>query len=193
MRWEPGARGRLQAAALQLFASRGFDATTTADIAAAAGLTERTFFRQFADKREVLFHGQDELAQAFLDGIASEPPGAEPMRLVDAALRGGSVYFDDERRPLSRARQHVIDQHPALREREEHKLAGLGARMRRALLERGVPEPAATLAAQSGVTVFRVAFAQWIASEERRSMVEIQARVLRELGSLVGAASDPVP
>ena len=64
--------------------------------------------------------------------------------------------------------------------------------MRRALLERGVPEPAATLAAQSGVTVFRVAFAQWIAPEERRSMVEIQTRVLRELGSLVGAAADPV-
>ena len=69
VRWEPGARERLQAAALELFATRGFEQTTAAEIAQAVGLTERTFFRNFSDKREVLFHGQEQFLQAFLDGV----------------------------------------------------------------------------------------------------------------------------
>jgi hypothetical protein len=56
-RWEPNARGRLEQAALALYGERGFENTTVAEIAARAGLTERTFFRHFADKREVLFAG----------------------------------------------------------------------------------------------------------------------------------------
>ena len=81
VRWQPGARGRLQAAALERFTERGFDGTTVAEIAAAAGLTERTFFRYFADKREVLFHGQDELEGLFLAGLQDVDPG-HPMVTV---------------------------------------------------------------------------------------------------------------
>jgi len=69
VRWEPGARERLQAAALELFASRGFEQTTAAEIAQSVGLTERTFFRHFSDKREVLFYGQQQFLQAFVDGV----------------------------------------------------------------------------------------------------------------------------
>ncbi|MGI3780205.1 MAG: TetR family transcriptional regulator, partial [Janthinobacterium lividum] len=76
VRWEPGAQERLQAAALDLYAQRGFEQTTAADIAQAAGLTERTFFRYFADKREVLFAGQDIFQQVFVDGVAAAPEGA---------------------------------------------------------------------------------------------------------------------
>src|SRR5690348_6193255 len=122
-RWEPGARERLQAAALELFATRGFEQTTATEIAQSVGLTERTFFRHFSDKREVLFAGQQLFVQAFLAGVDAAPPDASPIEIVACALRSAVSFFPDERRPHSRIRQSVIDQNPALQERERHKLA----------------------------------------------------------------------
>src|SRR3954463_4440551 len=104
VRWEPGARERLQAAALELFATRGFEQTTATEIAQAVGLTERTFFRHFTDKREVLFHGQDRLAQAFLPGVAAARADASVMRVVAAALESAGAFFPDERRQHARTR-----------------------------------------------------------------------------------------
>ena len=185
-RWEPGTRERLQQAALELFSTRGFEQTTAADIAQSVGLTERTFFRHFADKREVLFDGQHLMAKAFLEGFAAAPAGAGPMEVVASALRSGTAFFADDRRPYSRARQAVIDQNPALQERERHKMAELAAVGRDALLARGIADPVATLAAEMGTTVFTVAFAQWIRAGEERSLAEIATTVLDELRALVG-------
>jgi AcrR family transcriptional regulator len=179
----------LQQAALELFASRGYEQTTATEIAQAVGLTERTFFRHFSDKREVLFHGQDVFVQAFLDGVEAAPPGATPIELVGSALRSAAALFPDGRRSHSRARQAVIDQNPALRERESHKLAGLAAAIAEALRARGVDNLAATLAAESGVTVFGIAFALWLRKGERRSLADISADVLRELQTLTGQPS----
>ena len=156
-RWQPGARERLQAAALERFAEQGFDGTTVAEIAAAAGVTERTFFRHFADKREVLFSGQDEFEGMFLAGPAGA--GGGPLAVVAAALEGVAGFFPDEGRTWSRTRQAVIDADPDLRERELLKLSSLATTLARALGERGVPATAAALAAETGVAVFRVAFA----------------------------------
>ncbi|HEY1644085.1 MAG TPA: TetR family transcriptional regulator [Streptosporangiaceae bacterium] len=186
-RWEPGARERLQAAALELFATRGFEQTTAAEIAQAVGLTERTFFRHFSDKREVLFYGQEQFLQAFVDGVDAAPPDASPFEVIAAALDAAASFFPDERRPHSRTRQIVIDQNPALRERELHKLATLATVVAGALRARGTTEPAATLAAQSGATVFGIAFAQWIRDGEMRPLRGIAADVLRELLTLTGA------
>src|SRR3954451_19107749 len=97
VRWEPGARERLQAAALELFATQGFEQTTTAEIAQAVGLTERTFFRHFTDKREVLFIGQDLFQQVFLDGVNAAPPEATPLEVVASALQSATSFFPDER------------------------------------------------------------------------------------------------
>ena len=72
-RWEPDARGRLEKAAMELFPERGYERTTVEEIAARAGLTERTFFRYFADKREVLFSGSKELERLIVGAIASVP------------------------------------------------------------------------------------------------------------------------
>ncbi|MHB1431079.1 MAG: TetR family transcriptional regulator [Streptosporangiaceae bacterium] len=191
VRWEPGARERLQAAALELFATRGFEQTTAAEIAQAVGLTERTFFRHFSDKREVLFYGQEQFIGAFIDGVAAAPPGASPLAAVASALRAGAEYFTDDRRPYARTRQSVIDQNPALQERERHKLAGLATTVAGALRARGIAEPAATLAAESGVTVFGIAFAQWIRDGETRSLADIASDVLRELASLAAASAEP--
>lgn len=184
-RWEPGARERLQAAALELFATRGYEQTTAAEIAGSVGLTERTFYRHFADKREVLFLGRQQFDDGFRAGIDAAPADAAPLAVVAAALRSAAAFFPDERRPFSRVRQGVIEANPSLQEREQHKLARLAETIGAALRGRGVGEPAATLAAQTGVTVFGIAFAQWIAEGEQRSLADIADGVLRELGALV--------
>ncbi len=181
-RWQPGTRERLQATTLELFAEQGFEGTTVAEIASRAGLTERTFFRYFADKREVLFAGQDEFAGMFLDRIAAGPPDAEPFPLVMAAVRAAATeFFPAERRWYSRQRQTIIDGHPGLQERELLKLAGLTTAMAAALRERGTPEPGAVLSAEFGVTAFRVAFARWVSDGEDRDMDVILDDVLSEL------------
>jgi AcrR family transcriptional regulator len=189
VRWEPGAQERLQKAALELFATRGFEQTTATEIAQSVGLTERTFFRHFSDKREVLFHGQHRLVQAFLDGVETAPPGASPIDIVAFALRSAASFFPDEHRAYSRTRQSVIDQNPPLQERERHKLASLAATLADALRARGIDDLAATLSAQAGVTVFGIAFSQWIREGEQRSLADIAAKVLRELVALTASAT----
>ncbi|HEY0811966.1 MAG TPA: helix-turn-helix domain-containing protein [Pseudonocardia sp.] len=186
-RWEPGARERLQAAALELYVRQGFEQTTVEEIARAAGLTERTFFRHFADKREVLFNGQEELERFFLDGIRAAAPDASPLEMVAGALATSAGFFADERRSWSRLRDAVISAHPPLKERELLKMAALAAAMAGALRARGVADRAAVLAAESGVTVFGVAFTQWIAEGETRSLAEVEREVLADLGELAGA------
>jgi hypothetical protein len=98
-----------------------FGQTTAAEIAQSAGLTERTFLRHFTDKREVLFHGQHQFLQASADGADAAPPDASPLEVIASALGAAASLFPRERRPYSRMRPSVIDQNPALREREPHR------------------------------------------------------------------------
>jgi AcrR family transcriptional regulator len=185
-RWEGGARERLQAAALKLFTTQGFEGTTVAEIAATAGLTERTFFRYFADKREVLFSGHDRFQRAFTDPIDAADGTGDPMSIVATALESGVAQrLPDTHRTWSRARYEVIESDPGLRERELLKLSALAAAMSRALQAHGINATAATLAAESGVTVFRVAFAMWIADGEQRSSLECLHAAFAELQALL--------
>src|SRR6195952_1953679 len=105
-RWEPDARGRLALAAMELYLDRGFDETTVAEIAERAGLTERTFFRHFADKREVLFGGQDALLQLFVKSIDEAPESMSALDAVGAALAAAGPVFED-RHKHARRRQAV--------------------------------------------------------------------------------------
>jgi AcrR family transcriptional regulator len=193
VRWEPGAKERLQLAAIELFVQRGYEQTTVQDIAAAAGLTERTFFRHFADKREVLFVGSEAYAQAFLTGVAEAPDDASPFELVTAAITAAARdFFPSERRPWSRRRQAVLDANPALLERELLKRAALGDALTAAFRERGVREADSILAAETGVTAFHVAFRLWIAEGEERSLLEIEQDVLARMAALMPAPL-PIP
>lgn len=185
-RWESGSRERLRVAALELFGEHGFEGVTVAEIAEAAGLTERTFFRHFGDKREVLFNGQDQLENLFLAAIA-DAPSTVPMDMVTAALSRSAEFFAEDRRPFSRARQAVIDDNPALQERESLKMTSLAATLADGLTARGVPTITATLAADGGISAFRAAFSQWVADGEQRSFQQIQTEVLHELRSVFGA------
>ncbi|MGN6407340.1 MAG: TetR/AcrR family transcriptional regulator [Curtobacterium sp.] len=185
VRWQPGTRERLQATALELFAERGYDETTVAEIAAAAEVTERTFFRHFADKREVLFAGQDDFLGMFTTPIEAAPADTPPFALVRLGLEASGAFFPDERRAWSRARQGIIDGNPALGERELGKLATLKVRLGEVLRDRGVPEPAATIAAETAVTVFHLSFAQWITDDEERPFATIAQERLDALTALV--------
>jgi AcrR family transcriptional regulator len=157
---------------MELYVERGFEQTTVADIAERAGLTERTFFRHFADKREVLFLGQDDLKQSFVTIVAAAPADATPLAAIAAALHDVATQFEP-RRPWSQQRQRVIDANPGLQERELIKLAGLASAIAATLRERGVDEPAASLTGQSGIAVFQVAFQQWIAADNSREFSHI--------------------
>src|SRR5947208_14452625 len=148
VRWEPDARSRLEQAALKLYVERGFEQTTVAEIAKEAGLTERTFFRHFADKREVLFSGTGLLRELLVDTIAGMPDSTAPIEAVAAALDAAGARLQ-ERRPYSRQRQTVIAANADLRERELLKLASLASAMAEALRRRGVTEPAASLTAEA--------------------------------------------
>src|ERR1700747_663150 len=105
-RWEPDARGRLAKAAMELYAEHGFEQTTVAEIAARAGLTERTFFRHFADKREVLFGGGTALEELIVGVVANAPASHTPIDAAAAGLEAaGEQFFVSERRDFSRQRQ----------------------------------------------------------------------------------------
>lgn len=189
VRWEPGARERLQAAALELFTHKGFDETTATEIAQAAGLTERTFFRYFADKREVIFAGQDLFQQAFMDGLDATPDGTPALDAIAAAVESAAGFFPADRHAYSRQRHAVITANPVLQERELLKMASLAAALAAALRKRGVPDPTATLSAESGVTVFRLAYEQWLAGDAAHPFADYVRALFVQLTRLTAASA----
>jgi AcrR family transcriptional regulator len=190
-RWKPDARGRLGQAAMELYGERGFEQTTVAEIAERAGLTERTFFRHFADKREVLFEGAAALQANLVEGVAAAPAGAAPIQVVAAALRSIAPVFGD-RRPFVRERQAIIAAHPDLQERELIKLAALATSLAGALHERGVGEPDASLAAQAGIAVFRIGFERWItAPDGGPGLAEVMDELFGSLSAVTAPALTP--
>jgi AcrR family transcriptional regulator len=180
-RWQPDSRGRLQEAALALFAERGFDQATAAAVAARAGLTERTFFRHFADKREVLFGGSDLLRERIITGVAGAPEASGPLDAVAAGLDAAAAMLGEFRRDLSRQRQAVIAANPELRERELAKLADYAAGVAAALRRRGVGELQATIAAEAGMTVLRVALERWTSGPDDRDLTSVMQDSMAEL------------
>ena len=185
-RWQPDALGRLQEAALTLYGERGFDNTTVAEIAEHAGLTKRTFFRYFADKREVLFSGADALEELLVTEVGAAPDSATPLGAVAAALDAAAFAFD-ERREFAARRQRIIAANPELQERERIKLASLAGAMAQALRLRGVGDPAAILTAEAGIAVFRVAFERWVDPANRRSLPRVTREALDELRAIAAA------
>jgi AcrR family transcriptional regulator len=183
-RWQPDARGRLQRAALELYGERGFEQTAVADIAERAGLTERTFFRYFADKREVLFSGSEDLLALFVDAVTNAPESLAPIDAVGEALAASAAFFDG-RVEQARTRQAVIDANPSLRERELTKLASLAAAVAGALRSRGVADPAAMVTAEAGIAVFKIAFGVWVDESNERDLADVLRATLAELKSAV--------
>jgi AcrR family transcriptional regulator len=183
-RWEPNARGRLAQAAFALYAERGFEQTTVAEIAERAGLTERTFFRHFADKREVLFAGADALQELLVRTAAGVPDSVAPIDAVAAAIEAAGDFLQ-EGGELPRQRQAIISASAELQERELIKLASLASALAEVLRQRGVKDPAATLTAEAGIAVFRIAFERWINETSPQDLAQVMRESLDELKAVV--------
>lgn len=189
-RWKPDARGRLEKAALELYNHQGFDATTVAEIAARAGLTERTFYRHFADKREVLFPGGNPLAGTLADAAAAAPRSLAPLEVISHALTEAAPVFE-ERADLVRQRQAVIAANPELQERELAKLAALVSALAHALRERGLETTVAALAAEIGIAAFKVAYERWVNDPGRLTLAE-HIRETLDTARRLTAPAEPV-
>lgn len=173
------ARARLREAALELYLEHGYDATTTAQIAERAGVTERTYFRHFADKREVLFNGESELRDVMVGSISDAPPDMNPLALVVGAYAAAVPLFVAGR-PIAVRRAEVIMVTPALKERSQAKSAALAEAIVAALVARRIPESTARLAAQVGAATFDRASRAWYQDPHR------------DLVALIGSAADEV-
>jgi AcrR family transcriptional regulator len=182
-RWEPDSRDRLRQAAMDLYGERGFENTTVAEIAKRAGLTERTFFRHYADKREVLFAGSEALEARLVRTVADAPAGLAPLDAVAAGLEAlGEVL--PERAETARRRQAIISANADLQERELIKLASLSEALAGALRDRGLGEAAANLVAEIGIAVFKTAFERWIGDGEARDFAQVVGESIDELKAL---------
>lgn len=184
-RWEPDARTRLAAAALALYAERGFEQTTVEDIAQRAGVTRRTFFRHFADKREVLFGSGNAEGLVVKSALQSAPADASPLEVVGLALEALAAKIDSGGDDAVR-RIRIVRASPELWERQLIKFSALAEALAVALRARGVPDPAAILAAESGITALRVASDPWIADPGSQSL---RSRVVETLAALRAVAS----
>ena len=154
------ARRRLHEAALELFRERGYDAVTTAEIAAKAGVTERTFFRHFPDKREALFAQEDALRAGLEAGVMSAPENQGLMGVLLRAFRAVAPMIEANR-ALTEPLQKVIAQTPALQERVLTKTAASTNTLAEALRGRGVEAGLAGLAAQVAMAAFSHAARAW--------------------------------
>ena len=179
-RWKPDAQGRLQRAAMELFAERGYARTTVEDIAARAGLTERTFFRYFADKREVLFGGSKDLEKLIVGAIANAPKTMAPLDVVAAALEATAPVFVPFR-AHARKRQVLLAAHAELRERELIKLASLAAAISERLRRRGVAGSALGLIAEMSIAIFNRAFERWLDDTDQQDLSRHVRAALDEL------------
>jgi AcrR family transcriptional regulator len=162
---------------MALFAERGYAKTTVEDIAARAGLTERTFFNHFSDKREVLFAGSEQFVSGIVDAVRGAPKSTPPLDAVVQAYESTSEFFE-QRRAFARKRSELIAAHPELMERELIKMMMLAAAVADVLKQRGTPASAATLAAETGAAIFRVGFEQWVQDGKDRNL-ELHMRAAR--------------
>lgn len=184
-RWTGGARERLQDAALALYAEQGYAATTVSAIAARAGLTERTFFRHFPDKREVLFAQDDRLLAVLTEAVGSAPPEAGPLELARAALLALSAALTPHQEEL-RLRARVLAADGELRERDLSKQAKWTAALAAALESRGLTAPDAALTAATAAAVQRVALRDWLAEPGGADLPARVRTALLDLQRLLG-------
>ena len=171
-------------AALDAFTDEGFEQATVASIAGRAGVTERTFFRHFADKREVLFEGSAILQEVVTGAIAAAPSGLTPIETITRAFEAVGPFFT-ERQEFARRRSAVIAANTSLLERELLKLQTLKDANADAMRARGVPEPDATLTAEFGATIFHIGFQRWIEAPAETGLDHHVRRVSTELKALI--------
>ncbi|MBU3062596.1 TetR family transcriptional regulator [Nocardia sp. NEAU-G5] len=189
-RWELGSEDRLKRAALELFDEKGFEDTSVVQIAKRAGVTTRTFFRYFSDKRDVLFAESDQLRAALVEVIRQAPDVGNPLHVVIGTL----VEFDWESlgRDVQRRRQAVISANPELLERDLIKHDDIARAFTDALRQRGIETDIARLAARVGIPVFFAAYEQWLEAGNDVELGSITEKLMSDLESLVPNHGRPI-
>ena len=172
-RWEPDARGRLLNAAVDLFAAQGYDATTAAQIAAHAGLTKATLFRHFADKREILFQGQDELVALAADGVAAAPSDSDPFELLRSAVLLLCTAHPAERRGTARRVTAILETSAELRERAAAKRATITSTLHAGLTQRLGDARRAGILADGGIRAYYEGFDSWVDARGEQSLADV--------------------
>jgi len=172
-RWQPDARERLRQAALELFAEQGFAATTVPAITARAGLTTRTFFRHFADKREVLFADEAELPAYAERLVAEAPADTSPLAIVLEGLRAVAEARFEGRKDTVRQWRAIVATDAGLRERELQKRAALAAAVRNGFGVRGLDPTRAALLAETSATLMYVSVTAWLETDDDRKLSDI--------------------
>ncbi|HXP58715.1 MAG TPA: helix-turn-helix domain-containing protein [Streptosporangiaceae bacterium] len=191
-RWAPDARERLTDAALELFVANGYEETTVAQIAERAGLNRATFFRHFADKREVLFGGEDRLAGLFADGIRAAAPEATLTECLQAAFTAAGVAMTPQQRARAAQRVLVAAANSEVQERGLLKHARIARSISAALRARGRDELTARLGAEVGMLAFSIAVERWLKAGDDEPFPLHAAAALRDL-QVRAAELDPAP
>lgn len=187
-RWEHGSEERMQKAAMDLFSEQGFENTSVGEIAARAGVTNRTFFRYFSDKREVLFAGSAHLRAALVEKILQSPNVAEPLQLVHQTLTGFN-WRSLGSRDFQRQRQAVIAANPELQERDLIKHYSIAVGLAEALQQHGVHHDIAQLAARVGLQTFFTAYEHWLSAGDKADLAAISVSHMALLAKVVHPAA----
>lgn len=185
-RWDPEAAARLQTAAVELFLERGYENVTVTQIAERAGLTRRTFSRYFADKRDVLFAGSDQLPPALAAAVLAADPQLPPYAALVMALSAVGAQLADRVAPLAAQRRAVVAGSPELQERGRTKFADAAAALAGAFVQRGVDTSTARLLANIGVAIFQGGFDRWVDDPDAASL---STRIDETAKQLAGAIS----
>lgn len=183
-RWEPDPKGRLQRAAMELFLERGYAGVTVADITERAGLTKRSFFNHFHDKREVLFAGSEAFQRTLTEALAAADPAADPLEAATSALTQAGLSLASYGQ-VAAARRDLIASSTELQERELVKMATLGRALQEGLRARGAAPTVARFTAEASITAFNAAYDDWIDHPDA-DFAELMKHALDQLRTAVG-------
>jgi AcrR family transcriptional regulator len=184
-RWEPDTRGRLLHAAVELFTEHGYDSTTAAQIADRANVTRTTLFRHFADKREILFQGQDELVALAAEGVEGASPDSTPFEILRAGVLPLCAVHTEDRRQVRERLAAIIPASPELRERAAFKRSAITDALHVALTARLRDARQAGVLADAGIRAYYDGYAAWIDSAERAPLVDAVAAELAAVESAI--------
>ncbi len=179
-RWPTDAAERLRAAAFELFEADGFADVTAQQIADRAGVSERTFFRYFATKEEVLFGDGEAILAEIVSALHSSPADARPRQVFDAVALRLAALFEPER-AFHRTRNAVIHADASLHERDLWKQEVWANVIANALIDRGLPPTRASVVSSAAVTSFRIVYASWSTDRSRTRLLARFSLAIAEL------------
>ena len=183
-RWPDDARERLEAAAFELFAQQGYDATTVTQIAERAGLNRATFFRQFADKREVVFGGEDRVSDVLVGGIRLAEPNASLIERLQSAFINADTMLTPDQRIKSAQRVAALASSVEVQERGLLKRSRMSAAFARAFSDEGFDVFDSRLGAEIGMLTFSIAMERWLRADTNKSpFSKVALRALNEIAS----------